>query len=106
MPVGPLGSVIHTNQNMTAVSHKQTSLQNRIDMQNVISSTIANEKNKEVTEIRPAEETYKIDPENEHEKQKSEEESGAKEEETSKDTKNKHTKENENSPKRRLDIVV
>ena len=47
-------------------------------MQNLQAAAVANEKNKEVTEVRPTEETYKIDPENEHEKQKREKRVGLK----------------------------
>lgn len=38
-------------------------------MQIAINAAAAVQKKKEVEEIRPTEETYKIDPENEHEKQ-------------------------------------
>jgi len=108
MAVGPVGAVIYTNQNMNAAAVKQTDFQNRLDMQSVAAMTSSNEKNKEVREVRPTEETYKIDPEKEHQKQKSEEESGAKEEETTKDTKHKHLKENDDDeiPTSHLDITV
>jgi len=109
MPVGPVGAVIYTNQNMNAAAVKQTDFQNRLDMQSTAAMASSNEKGKEVREIRPTEETYKIDPEKEHQKQKSEEESGAKEEETTKDTKHKHLKESEDddeAPTSHLDITV
>ncbi|DAB34065.1 MAG TPA: hypothetical protein CFH82_07155 [Sulfurospirillum sp. UBA12182] len=95
MAIGPIGAHIYVNQNMQVQASKQTDFQNRLEMQNLQAAAVANEKNKEVTEVRPTEETYKIDPENEHEKQKREEESGAKEEETTKDTKHKHLKESD-----------
>jgi len=105
--IGPVGSMIYTNQNVTAAATKQTAVQNRNEMQNVMASAIANEKEAVVKELRPTEATYKIDPEKEHQKQKKEEESGAKEEETTKDTKHKHLKESENAkPTSRLDITV
>ncbi|HIP45614.1 MAG TPA: hypothetical protein EYG93_09865, partial [Sulfurospirillum arcachonense] len=85
--IGPVGSMIYTNQNVTAAATKQTAVQNRNEMQNVMASAIANEKEAVVKELRPTEATYKIDPEKEHQKQKNEEESGAKEEETTRDTK-------------------
>jgi len=103
MPVGPVGAVIYTNQNMNAAALKQT------DMQNVAAISSSNDKSKEVREIRPTEETYKIDPEKEHQKQKSDEESGAKEEETTKDTKHKHLKESDDDDEAttlHLDITV
>jgi len=108
MTISPLGSVIYTNQNTTAAASKQTSIQNRAQMQNLIAGAIANEKEAVVKELRPTEETYKIDPEKDHEKQKNEEESGVKEEESAKDTQHKHLKESEddNTPTSRLDITV
>ncbi|WP_458700384.1 hypothetical protein ACKGJI_11135 [Sulfurospirillum sp. 1307] len=108
MAIGPIGSIIHTNQNMVAAASKQNDFQNRQELQNIAATTLANEKDKEVKEVRPTEETYKIDPEKEHEKQKRDEESGAKEEETTKDTKHKHLKENEEEKPstKHLDISV
>ena len=109
MAISPMGAVIYTNQNVTAAATKQTAVQNRNEMQNVMASAIANEKEAVVKEVRPAEETYKIDPEKEHQKQKNEEEAGTKEEETTKDTQHKHLKEGEDDdtlPTSRLDITV
>jgi len=108
MPVGPIGAMIYTNQNMNAAAVKQTDFQNRLDMQNVAAMASSNEKNKEIEEVRPTEETYKIDPEKEHQKQKNEEETGAKEEETTKDTTHKHLKKNDDddTPTPLLDITV
>ena len=108
MPVGPVGAMIYTNQNMNAAAVKQTDLQNRLDMQNVAAMASSNDKKKEIEEVRPTEETYKVDPEKEHEKQKKEEESGAKEEETTKDTTHKHLKKNDDddTPTSLLDITV
>ncbi len=108
MPVSPLGSVIYTNQNTQAASVKQSDVQNRVDMQNIAAGASANAKGKEVREVRPTEATYKIDPEKEHQKEKSEEESGAKEEETTRDTKHKHLKKSEDDegPTSILDITV
>ena len=106
--IGPVGSMIYTNQNVTAAATKQTAVQNRNEMQNVMANAITNEKDAVVKEVRPTEATYKIDPEKEHQKQKNEEESGAKEEETTRDTKHKHLKESEDddAPTTRLDITV
>ena len=107
--IGPVGSMIYTNQNMQAAATKQTSQQNRVDMQNLIASASANEQGKEVRQIRPTEETHKIDPEKQHQKEKREQESGAKEEETTRDTKHKQLKESEQDetpPTTILDITV
>lgn len=108
MAVSPVGAMIYTNQNMNAAAVKQTDFQNRLDMQNVAAMASSNEKNKEIEEVRPTEETYKIDPEKEHQKQKNEEETGAKEEETTKDTTHKHLKKNDDddTPTSLLDITV
>ena len=111
MAIGPIGGMVYTNQNMNAAAVKQTDFQNRLDMQNVAASAATNEKGKEVREVRPTEALYKIDPEKEHEKEKSEEESGAKEEETTRDTKHKRLKETEEGeentpPTTSLDITV
>lgn len=95
MAIGPIGGMTYANQNMQVAASKQTDFQNKLDLQNVQAAAAANEKDKEVTEVRPTEETYKIDPEHEHEKEKREEESGAKEEQTTKDTKHKKLKESE-----------
>lgn len=108
MAVSPIGAMIYTNQNMNAAAVKQTDFQNRLDMQNVAAAVATNEKSKEVQEVRPTEETYKIDPEKEHEKEKREQESGAKEEETTKDTKHKSLKDSDEDtpPISHLDITV
>ncbi|MDD2384168.1 MAG: hypothetical protein PHN18_08255 [Sulfurospirillaceae bacterium] len=80
MPVGPIGSVIYANQLTTLQASKQGDYQNRVDIQNAAAVAMLNEKEDEVQEVRAPEETYRIDPENEHEKQKKDEENGAKEE--------------------------
>jgi len=48
--------------------------QARFDMQALMASELATQQNEEIKEVRPMEESYKIDPEKEHERQKSEEE--------------------------------
>jgi len=108
MAIGPVGGSIYANQVMHLQASKQTDLQNRLEMQNALAGATTNDKSKEIREVRPTEATYKIDPENEHEKQKKEEETGAKEEETTKDTKHKHLKETqtENQTAPLLDISV
>lgn len=87
MPVGSIGSVIYTNQMIPVQASKQTEVQNAIQMQSAIAAAMQNEKEDEVQDVRPAEETYKIDPEKEHERQKREEESGATEEEYKRENK-------------------
>ncbi|MDD3342324.1 MAG: hypothetical protein PHR87_01980 [Sulfurospirillaceae bacterium] len=94
MPVGPIGSVIYANQLTTLQASKQGDYQNRVDIQNAAAAALLNEKEDEIQEVRPTEETYRIDPENEHEKQKRDEESGEKEEEIRQE-KHAHTQDDE-----------
>ena len=96
MPVGPVGSVIYANQMIPVQASKQTELQNALEMQSLVAASLQNEKEDEVQDVRPAEETYKIDPEKEHERQKNEEEQGATEEEYKRDEKER--KEEEHKP--------
>jgi len=96
MPVGPVGSVIYANQMMPVQASKQTELQNALEMQSIVAASLLNEKEDEVQDVRPAEETYKIDPDKEHERQKNEEEQGATEEEYKRDEKER--KEEEHKP--------
>ncbi len=82
MSITPISGIIYTNQNMQIPAAKQIEYQNKLDLQNVMAAEVLNEKEREVEEVRPTEESYKIDPENEHEKDKHDEQSGEKEEET------------------------
>ncbi len=74
MAVGPIGSVIYANQMMPAQAAKQMEYQNSVQMQSELAAAMGGGKDEEVQEVRPAEETYKIDPENEHQKQRNDEE--------------------------------
>ena len=76
MAVTPLGNTIFINQNVNMVSNKVADVQNRFDLQNLAAASLASDEKREVSEVRPTEETYKIDPENEHEKQKGRQEQG------------------------------
>jgi hypothetical protein len=110
MAIGPIGGMIYSNQNMHLQAQKQTSFQNRVDMQNLVANASANEQSKEVREVRPAESVYKIDPEKEHEREKNEEETGEKQEEMTRESrKKKEPKEEEEEPPpstHHLDIKV
>ena len=74
MAVTPLGNSNFINQNAPVVSQVQANQQARFDMQALMASELATQQNEEIKEVRPMEESYKIDPEKEHERQKSEEE--------------------------------
>lgn len=91
MAVTPIGNMIYVNQNMQVSASKQTDFQARLDAQNLAANEASNEKEKDIQEVRPTEETYKVDPEKEHEKDKKEQEQEAKEsaeENLSQDNKN------------------
>ncbi|WP_263833378.1 hypothetical protein [Sulfurospirillum oryzae] len=80
MPVGPIGNVIYANQMIPVQAAKQMDYLNSVQMQSAIAEAMQNEKEEVVEDVRPAEESYKIDPEHEHERKKHDEESGATEE--------------------------
>jgi len=106
MAITPLGGVIYANQNMQIPASKQIDFQNKLDLQNVMAAEVLNEKEKEIEEVRPTEESYKIDPENEHEKEKNDEESGEKEEEAKLANKIEKNIKNKKSSSHLLDIKV
>lgn len=68
MSVSPLGNINFINQNSPVVSHAASTQQARFDMQAAMASEISAQKEREVEEVRPTEETYQIDPEHEHER--------------------------------------
>ena len=74
MAVTPLGNSNFINQNAPVVSQVHANQQARFDMQALMAAELATQQNEEIKEVRPMEESYKIDPEKEHERQKSEEE--------------------------------
>ena len=76
MAVTPLGNSNFINQNAPVVSQVHANQQARFDMQALLASELATQQNAEIKEVRPMEESYKIDPEKEHERQKNEQEAG------------------------------
>ena len=76
MAVTPLGNTNFINQNAPVVSQVHANQQARFDMQALMASELATQQNEEIKEVRPMEESYKIDPEKEHERQKNEQEAG------------------------------
>lgn len=106
MAITPLGGVIFANQNMQIPAAKQIDFQNKLDLQNVMAAEVLNEKEKEVEEIRPTEESYKIDPQNEHEKEKQDEQSGEKEKEAEFVSKSEKSLKKKKSGEHLLDIKV
>jgi len=107
MAVGPIGAMIYVNQNMHIQATKQLDFQSRLDAQNAAAATATNEKSKEVQEIRPTEETYKIDPEKEHQKEKSDEETGADESQIFRKKRDENDEESKDSSSNHiLDITI
>ena len=96
MAVTPLGNTIFINQNVNMVSNKVADIQNRFDLQNLAAASLASDEKQEVSEVRPTEETYKIDPQNEHEKQKGRQEQG----ELASEQKGENSDDDENSEER------
>ena len=99
MALGPIGNVIYTNQQIPYVASLKTDHIQRIDFQNMMAGHLTNEKEKEVEEVRPAEENKEIDPDREHQRETADEE-----------TQNKNKKEQKKSETKsslhKLDIRV
>ena len=79
MAIGPVGNAIFVNQQTASVSSVVNSHNNRIEFQNMVAQAAAQEKEKEVMEVRPTEENHEINPDREHEKNEADQETEAKE---------------------------
>ena len=103
MALGPVGNAIYVNQQTASVSSIQNAHNNRVEFQNMIAQAAAQEKEKEVLEVRPAEESHEVDPDREHEKNMADQE-------TDRNEKQKESEEDEEQerefPLHRLDIKV
>jgi len=98
--IGPVESAIFTNQQIASVASDKNAVQNRIDLQNQAAATAANDKEKEVLEVRPTEENHEVDPDREHQKQEADSENP-------KDRKNNQNDEDDKgAPLTHLDIKV
>ncbi len=106
MAITPVGGMVYANQNMQAPATKQADFQQRLEAQTSAAMVASNEEKKEIEEVRPTEETYELDPDREHEKEKSDEEAGAEEEQMySKNHKREH-EEDEEGEHHLLDIKI
>ncbi len=72
--LGPVENTIYVNQQTASIASVKGNQINRFDLQNVAAQAIVNEKEKEVLDVRPAEESHEIDPEREHEKNEADQE--------------------------------
>lgn len=74
MAISPVAGMVYANQGMQAPATTQAEFQNRLDAQTAAAMVASQEEKAKVEEIRPTEESYLIDPENEHEKDKADQE--------------------------------
>ena len=74
MALDAVGSTIYVNQQTASVASEHTARNNRIEMQNFTAAMIIQNEEKEVKEVRPAEENHKVDEDREHQRQEHDEE--------------------------------
>lgn len=103
MAIGPIGNAIFVNQQTAAASNVQNAHNNRVDFQNMVAQSLANEKEKEVMEVRPTEENQQVDPDREHQRQEADEETKRDEHKEKKEEKEDT---HEEYPIHKLDIKV
>jgi len=84
MAVGPIGGAVLVNQMTPAVASVPGGQYTRFELQNIAAQAAVNEKQKEVEELRPAEENQGVDPDREHQRQEADEEMAQKKKRSSK----------------------
>ena len=101
MAIGLVGNAIYVNQQTASVSSLQNAHNNRVEFQNMVAQAAAQEKEKEVIEVRPTEENQEVNPDREHEKNEADQE-------TARNKKRKQPEEEKESspPLHILDIKV
>jgi len=105
MSVGAIGNVVLVNQMTPAVTPLQGNQNTRFDLQNIAAQAAVQEKEQEIEELRPAEESHEVDPDREHQREEADEET----ENLPKDEGHKIVEEEENNeeePVHLLDIKV
>jgi hypothetical protein len=73
MAISPLGNIVYVNQNMNFTAAKITNQLNRYELQNFMTAEMIKDKEKEVVEVRPAEEGHEVNPDRDHNKEQAEE---------------------------------
>jgi hypothetical protein len=68
--IDPISANIFVNQNAPVAAAKLGDLQNRFELQAVQALKALNEKDIEIQELRPTEESHMLDPDREHEREK------------------------------------
>lgn len=101
MSISPVAGAIYANQVAPLTSSVQGSEQAKLDMQNALAAAAANEEEKRIEETRATEETYRIDPQNQHDK-----ESNSGGEKEKKDDENKDENEGELLSGEELDAAI
>ncbi len=74
MALDAVGSTIYVNQQMANVASEQNAKMGRVEMQNFAAGLAVSEAEKEIIEVRPAEDNQEIDEDREHQKQEAQEE--------------------------------
>ena len=74
MSVGAIGNVVLVNQMTPAVTPLQGNQNTRFDLQNIAAQAAVQEKEQEIEELRPAEESHEVDPDREHQREEADEE--------------------------------
>lgn len=101
MAVGLVANAIYVNQQTPSVASVATAHNSRVDFQNMVAQTTAQEKEIEVLEVRPTEENYEVDPDREHEKKEADQENAG-----NKKQKKQEEKKEAQPPLHILDIKV
>ena len=101
MAIGPIGNTIYVNQQIASVASDKNVQLNRFELQALAAQVIMQDQEKEVLEVRPAEENHAVDPDREHTKEQAEQE-----ERRSEDRENASSPEEEQKPLHILDIKV
>lgn len=74
MAIGPIGNTIYVNQQIASVASDKNVQLNRFELQALAAQEIMQDQEKEVLEVRPAEENHAVDPDREHTKEQAEQE--------------------------------
>jgi len=108
MSVGAIGGAILVNQMTPAVTSVQGGQYTRFELQNLAAQAAVQEKQKEVEEVRPTEETQAIDPDREHQRQEADEElyRGKKRKKKLQNESDDREETSEEYPEHKLDIRV
>lgn len=74
MAIGPVGNAIYVNQQMASVASDKNVQLNRFELQALAAQVIMQDEEKEIQEVRPAEENQQVDSDREHAKEQAEQE--------------------------------